>query len=381
MRGKDAPKPTATPAPLGDGAAARRPKDVYWPPATRHPGRGGPGRTPAHRPARHALHHTAPSGAPAAPGWAYSPGFVERRFKPCAKDGQADSGEQCLAGDNATISLHGTSSTLVRDDASGTRRLEGDDASKVERLTGATNGDDNGEYWKITTADGTQYYFGVGRKPGSSTTPATKSAWTTPVYGNNTGEDCHKSTFAASWYQQAWRWNLGFAVDPRGGVITHWLRDGDQPLEARRLDRHPRGHPHPVDPGRPPLQDHLRIQAVRGPGLLDGCRSAVGPELQQQALLPRLLEPGLDPSLDWFHKYAVTLVTKRDPFGGSRPREVRYEYVGLAAWHRDDEELTEDKRRTWNQFRGYDQVITRSGTAPMWSPSPRSSTSVAWTAT
>ncbi|WP_330300380.1 hypothetical protein [Streptomyces sp. NBC_00503] len=72
----------------------------------------------------------------------------------------------------------------------------------------------------------------------------------------------------------------------------------------------------------------------------------------------------LDPTLDWFHKYVVARVTELDPFGGSCPQEVRYEYVGGAAWHRDDEELTEDKRRTWAQFRGYEQVITRAGTAP-----------------
>ncbi|WP_406739156.1 hypothetical protein OG365_34355 [Streptomyces sp. NBC_00853] len=46
------------------------------------------------------------------------------------------------------MSLNGKSSALVRDDKSGAWHLEGDDASKVERLTGASNG----EYWKITTA-------------------------------------------------------------------------------------------------------------------------------------------------------------------------------------------------------------------------------------
>ncbi|MFD7917137.1 hypothetical protein ACFV30_41785 [Streptomyces sp. NPDC059752] len=121
-----------------------------------------------------------------------------------------------------TMSLNGKSSALVRDDKSGAWRLEGDDASKVERLTDASNGDNNGEHWKITTADGTQYYFGAGRKPGSSTAPAINSAWTTPVYGNNAGEECNKPAFAASWCQQAWRWNLDFVVDPRGGVTTHW---------------------------------------------------------------------------------------------------------------------------------------------------------------
>ncbi|MFD7260526.1 RHS repeat-associated core domain-containing protein [Streptomyces sp. NPDC059874] len=469
-------------------------------------------------------------------GWDYSPGFVERTFKPCAKDGQADSSEQCLAGHNATVSLNGKSSTLVRDDTSGTWRLENDDASKVEKLTGATNGDNNGEYWKITTPDGTQHYFGVGRKPGSTTAPATNSAWTTPVYGNNAGEECNKSTFAASWCMQAWRWNLDFVVDPRGGVTTHWydtetnrykrgvsaetpdgtltsyIRGGtlakitygskladadtvkptaqvifgtserclpekdvfdcapakltkanatkwpDVPFDqncgttgvcenysatfwtTKRLttistqvlntaggydnvDSYELTHElnNPWDgtapslwlasltrtghdgatalPSKPvifygkllnnrvdssidnrPAMNRYRIRAIvsetgqvtdvgyADPDCAPGAGLPSSKDGNTTRCFPVYWNPDekspLDPNLDWFHKYVVTRVTELDNFSGSRPQEVRYEYVGGAAWHRDDEELTEDKRRTWNQFRGYEQVITRAGTAP-----------------
>lgn len=469
-------------------------------------------------------------------GWDYSPGFVERVFKPCAKDGQAESSEQCLAGHNAVLSLNGKSSTLVRNDATGDWRLEDDDASKVERLTGAANGDNNGEYWKVTTADGTQYYFGVGRKPGSTTAPPTNSAWTTPVYGNNAGEECHQSTFAASWCQQAWRWNLDFVVDARGGVITHWYdtetnhykrgaseatpkgdltpyirggnlakitygskltdadtvkptaqvvfgtserclpeKDGfdcapakltkanatkwpDVPFDqncastgtcenysatfwtTKRLtkittqvlntsggyddvDLYELKHefPNPEDHTAPALwlasltrtghdgEATFETKPVTFTGALRnnrvdsssdnrpamnrrrivGITSETGqvidvgyadPDCAPGAGLPSSKDANTtrcypvywnpdakspnDPTLDWFHKYVVTRVTELDSFGGSRPKETRYEYVGGAAWHRDDEELTEDKRRTWNQFRGYEQVITRTGTTP-----------------
>ncbi|MFF3013640.1 RHS repeat-associated core domain-containing protein [Streptomyces sp. NPDC057939] len=468
-------------------------------------------------------------------GWNYSPGFVERRFKPCSKDGREGSNEQCLAGHNAVFSLNGKSSTLVRDDASGTWRLENDDASKAERLTGAANGDNNGEYWKITTADGTQYYFGAGRKPGSTTAPATNSTWTTPAYGNNAGEECHQSTFEASWCQQAWRWNLDFVVDPRGGVITHWydqetnhykrgataakpdgtrtsyIRGGtlaritygskltdadtvkptaqvffttaerclpdaafdcapakltktnatkwpDVPFDqsctaagtcentaatfwtTKRLttittqvrnaaggydnvDSYALKHefPDPKDGTAPALwlaslthtgfdgAASLSAPPVTFAGRLMNNRvdssSDNKPALNRRRVVAITSETGqvtdigyadpdcapgaglppakdsngtrcypvywnpddkspLDPTLDWFHKYVISRVTEIDPFGGSRPREVRYEYVGPAAWHRDDDELTEAKHRTWNQFRGYEQVITRAGTAP-----------------
>ncbi|MEV7523732.1 RHS repeat-associated core domain-containing protein [Streptomyces sp. NPDC091371] len=469
-------------------------------------------------------------------GWDYSPGFVERTFKPCAKDGQANSSEQCLSGHNATVSLDGKSSTLVRDDTSGTWRLENDDASKVEKLTGATNGDNNGEYWKITTPDGTQYYFGAGRKPGSPTAPATNSAWTTPVYGNNAGEECNKSTFDASWCQQAWRWNLDFVVDPRGGVTTHWydtetnyykrgvseatpngtleqyIRGGnlakitygskltdpdtvkptaqvlfdtaerclpdaafdcapdkltkdnaatkwpDVPFDQKcaatgtcenysatfwttkrltkittqvlnatgdydSVDSYALTHqfPNPQDqtapalwlasllhtghdgatalPSKPvvfygqlrnnrvdssgdnrPAMNRHRIVKIKSEtgGITDigyadpDCAPGTGLPTAQDSNATRCYpvywnpdpKSPNDPTLDWFHKYVVNRVTELDNIAGSRPQETRYEYVGGAAWHRDDEELTEDKRRTWNQFRGYEQVITRAGTAP-----------------
>lgn len=162
-------------------------------------------------------------------GFDYHPGFIERTYIPCAEDGQKDpnkTGDMCWKRHNATLSLNGMSSELLFD-SDGTWRMRGDDGSKVERLTGATNGDNDGEYWKLTTTDGTQYFFGRNRLPGwSSGKPETNSAWTMPVYGNNSGEPCHKSSFADSWCQQAWRWNLDYVVDVQGNVMTlHYTKE------------------------------------------------------------------------------------------------------------------------------------------------------------
>ena len=76
------------------------------------------------------------------------------------------SGDQCWAYDNATLMLNGTSGELVKDDTTGEWHLRTTTAPKVEQLTGATNGDNDGEYWKVTTTDGTQYFFGLNRLPG-----------------------------------------------------------------------------------------------------------------------------------------------------------------------------------------------------------------------
>ncbi|MFF1415305.1 RHS repeat-associated core domain-containing protein [Streptomyces sp. NPDC058289] len=469
-------------------------------------------------------------------GWDYSPGFVERRFKPCAEDGQTGSGDQCLAGENAVFSLDGKSSALVKDDTTGKWRLENDDASRVERLTSAVNGDDNGEYWKVTTTDGTQYYFGLGHKPGSPTASATNSAWTMPVYGNNTGEDCNKSTFETSWCTQAWRWNLDFVVDSNGGLITYtydtetnrykrgvsnanptgtltqYVRGGnlkkitygsklndadtvkptaqvlfdveerclpeegvfdcapeklnaanktkwpDVPFDqqcaatgtcenysptfwtTKRLTkittqvldstgsydnvdsyalthqfRDPKDGTAPslwlasvrrtgyddtasftlpqvvfyglplnnrVDSSidqRPAMNRHRIVKIKSETGKITDvhyadadCSPGAGLPAAADANTKRCFpvywnkdpKSPNNPELDWFHKYVVDKVTEQDPFGGSRDQEVRYEYLGGTAWHRDDDELTKTEYRTWNQFRGYGQVITRAGLAP-----------------
>src|SRR5690606_21382656 len=112
-------------------------------------------------------------------------------------------------------------SPLVADATTGTWRVQQDDGSRVERLTGASNGDDDGEYWTVTTTDGTRYVFGRGQRSESDPTPL-GSAWTVPVYGNQAGEPCHAATFAESVCAQAWRWNLEYVVDASGSSLTYF---------------------------------------------------------------------------------------------------------------------------------------------------------------
>jgi len=136
-------------------------------------------------------------------------GFVERRYKSCADEistASSKTGDLCWGGDNAYLSLGGRATELVKDDTSGTWRMKNDDGSRVELLPGASNGAHNGEYWRVTTDDGTQYFFGKNQLPGyASGDQATNSAWTVPVVGMNSGEPCHGSDYASSMCYQAWR--------------------------------------------------------------------------------------------------------------------------------------------------------------------------------
>ena len=161
-------------------------------------------------------------------GWDYQPGFIERSYQGCGSDGIANSGDECWAGQNATVNLAGHSGTLVRDDATGVWRLQGDDGSKVEQLTGAANEAHNGEYWRLTTSDGTQYYFGENHLPGGNhSDPATNSVDFEPVFSPKSGDDCYSSASgAASQCQEGWRWNLDYVVDPHQNLITYsYLQD------------------------------------------------------------------------------------------------------------------------------------------------------------
>jgi RHS repeat-associated protein len=157
-------------------------------------------------------------------GFSYEPGYIERSYQSCADDGHdkaAGAGDRCWAWDNASIVLGGTAGELVKD--GDTWRISGDDGSRVERLTGAGNGDNDGEYWKVTTLDGTQYFFGKHKLPGyESTDTLTHSTWTVPVFGDDASEPCYNATFEDAYCDQAWRWNLDFVVDPTGSAMSYY---------------------------------------------------------------------------------------------------------------------------------------------------------------
>ncbi|WP_158702260.1 RHS repeat-associated core domain-containing protein [Kitasatospora sp. MMS16-BH015] len=156
-------------------------------------------------------------------GWDYQPGFIERSYVNCDKNGITGSADRCWGGDNATISLPGHSGELVKDDSSGAWHLKNDDGTKVEFLTGAANGANNGEYAKVTDNDGTAYWFGLNHLPGGDNTdPATNSAWSVPVYSPKAGQPCYNSaTGTGSWCNMAWRWNLDYVVDAHGNLTTY----------------------------------------------------------------------------------------------------------------------------------------------------------------
>ncbi|MFI1031221.1 RHS repeat-associated core domain-containing protein [Streptomyces sp. NPDC020951] len=180
-------------------------------------------------------------------GFSITESYIERKYGSCKEDGQSGKGDLCWKYANSTLVLNGKAVELVNacadkaacdaaalsEASGGSWKPKNEDGTRVEHLTGATgNGDNNTEYWKVTDASGIQYFFGKQRMPGWSdkgTTstadddPVTNSVFTVPVFGDDSGEPCFKSTgFADSFCSQAWRWNLDYVVDTHGNASTYW---------------------------------------------------------------------------------------------------------------------------------------------------------------
>lgn len=150
-------------------------------------------------------------------GFDYQPGYIERTFRNCkeATPSSTDKG-LCWAGDILTMHLPGgATQSLVVDGT--TIRPEHDNGEKIERLTGAANGSVDGEYWRVTTTDGTKYTFGAHILPGGTTTNATKSAWNVTVKGGTATDGC-----ASKRCVRTWRWNLDMVEDVHHNVAAYY---------------------------------------------------------------------------------------------------------------------------------------------------------------
>ncbi|WP_409471574.1 polymorphic toxin-type HINT domain-containing protein [Streptomyces sp. HC307] len=169
-------------------------------------------------------------------GWEYNAGSITRTYKSCRDDqtngnNTKKTSDLCFGSYNATLTLGGTTTELVLPDSAsgpyGDKWVTANgDGSRVELLkdTSLDNGDQDGEYWRVTTRDGTQYYFGKHKLPNWQTgNPVTNSVLTAPVASNQSDEPCYKAgDFAGSFCTEAWRWNLDYVVDTDGNAMTLW---------------------------------------------------------------------------------------------------------------------------------------------------------------
>ncbi len=173
-------------------------------------------------------------------GFELASAFIERKYANCYDDrsGGTNSSstavDQCWWSDpskkevndepwdNAVLSMEGHSGELVRVGSTDQWRLEKDDGTRITKI-GTISG--LNESWRITTPDGTQYYFGKGNASGARP----KSVWVVPVFGNHTfkvgsvtrKEPFYSSSFGSAQEKVPWRWNLDYVVSPTGNTITY----------------------------------------------------------------------------------------------------------------------------------------------------------------
>ncbi|GAA1393437.1 RHS repeat-associated core domain-containing protein [Catellatospora coxensis] len=172
-------------------------------------------------------------------GWSYSPGYIERSHRACKQDDghthhwatqTAWEADKCWRVQNARIMWNGRSTELIPG-ADGVWRLADDDATKVELISDSGTSitqNWNNERWKVTTLDGTQYFFGQSFVPG--TTTRTNSVQGEKIIGNDTGEPCFSTTsVAASTCSVAYRWLLDYVVDRHGNsLLYHYTKEGNR---------------------------------------------------------------------------------------------------------------------------------------------------------
>jgi hypothetical protein len=160
-------------------------------------------------------------------GWDYSPGYIERDYSSCETEppgasNWVKSGDLCWSSnDTTTLSLGGTTTTLVDDPANGWH-AEVDNGDEIQYLTGAGNGTADGGYWVVATPAGISYYFGQDRLPGwASGDQSANSAWNVPVFSYTSGTPCGSAAHCTL----PWRWSLDYVTDTHGDSMALFYSD------------------------------------------------------------------------------------------------------------------------------------------------------------
>ncbi|MCP2314287.1 RHS repeat-associated core domain-containing protein [Kitasatospora paracochleata] len=164
-------------------------------------------------------------------GWSTPDSFIEQTFIPCSDSPEGSpspsaTNDECYAGQILTLSLNGSSTSLVYDASKGTYTSSGDDGAKIAHITGANNGTGtyNTDYWTVTDRSGTVYSFGRNQLPGwSAGKPATNSVDSMPVYSAHPGDPCYNASgFNASVCTTAYKWHLDYVKNIQGQAMAYY---------------------------------------------------------------------------------------------------------------------------------------------------------------
>jgi RHS repeat-associated protein len=166
-------------------------------------------------------------------GWSGPQSFIEQSFVACSDSPEGSpspvsTSDNCYAGPILTLSLNGSTTSLVYDASKQVYRSANDDGSVVAHVTGSNNGSGtyNTDYWTITQRDGTVFQFGRNELPGwTSGTTTTNSVDSEPVYSAHPNDPCYSAAgFASSVCTMAYRWNLDYTTDVHHNAIAYYYK-------------------------------------------------------------------------------------------------------------------------------------------------------------
>ncbi|MEU3496757.1 polymorphic toxin-type HINT domain-containing protein [Kitasatospora cineracea] len=167
-------------------------------------------------------------------GWAMADSYVEQTFVSCSGSPEGitqpaakSTGDTCYDGPLLTVSLNGSSTSLIWDAGKSTWKTSDDAGAVVTHVTGSNNGSGtfNTDYWTLTDRSGTVYSFGRNQLPGwSSGKAVTNSVDSEPVYSANPGDPCYNATFANAVCTTAYRWHLDYVKDLHGNAMSYWYK-------------------------------------------------------------------------------------------------------------------------------------------------------------
>ena len=176
-------------------------------------------------------------------------------------DGVNKPGDLCWGYDNAYITFNGKGGELVPTGKDDEFKLQQDDGTRIARLksTDRGNGDNDGEYWRVTDPQGNRYYFGYNRLPGwADGKETTDSTWTVPVLRRR------RRRAVPRLHVRRLVVPAGMAVEPR--LRRRHPRQRDRVLLRPRrqlLRPQPQGdRRHPLHPRRLPRPRRVRPEVV-----------------------------------------------------------------------------------------------------------------------
>ncbi|MEZ0090137.1 polymorphic toxin-type HINT domain-containing protein [Streptacidiphilus sp. EB129] len=171
-------------------------------------------------------------------GWSTADSFIEQSFVTCADSPEGvtlpsadQTGDMCYDGPVLTLSLNGSTTSLIWDASKGTNgtwKPANDNGDVVTQVTGSGNGSGtyNTDYWTVTDRAGTVYSFGLNELPGwSSGKATTNSVDSEPVYSANPGDPCNSTAgFTSSVCTMAYRWHLDYVKDLHGNAMSYYYK-------------------------------------------------------------------------------------------------------------------------------------------------------------